>query len=65
MSLAYGIGGLVSVPPAPIRGNGPPPASFRGQLGQQFFDEATDPPTQYIYNGQSREIGRASCRERV
>ena len=53
MALAYGIGGLVSVPAGPISGNGAPPASFKGQLGQQYFDNSTSPPTEYIYNGSS------------
>ena len=57
MSLVYGIGGLINVPPAAIRGNGPPPASFKGQLGQQYFDTSTSPPSQYIFNGLTWESG--------
>src|SRR4029077_5608964 len=55
--MAYGIGGLISVPAAPITGNRPPPASFKGQLGQMNFDTSTTPPTQYVFNGQSWQIG--------
>lgn len=51
MSSAYGIGGLVSVPPGAVTGRGVPSASFKGKLGQQYFDTTTSPPTQYIYNG--------------
>lgn len=51
MSVAYGLTGLVQVGPPPLTGNGPPPASFKGALGQQFFDKSTSPPTQYVYNG--------------
>ncbi len=53
MGLAYGIGGLISVPPDAISGNGVPPASFKGQLGQQFFNKSTTPPTEYVWNGQT------------
>ncbi len=56
-SLAYGIGGLVKVAPAAIMGNGIPPASFKGILGQQFFDNSQVPPVEYIYNGQTWTIG--------
>jgi hypothetical protein len=58
MPLAYGIGGLIKVPQGAITGNGPPPASFRGELGQQYFD-ISDPanPVLYIYNGNSWQIG--------
>jgi hypothetical protein len=34
-----------------------PPASFRGELGQQYFDESVSPPQQYVYNGQTWESG--------
>src|SRR5258708_2891227 len=57
MPTAYGIGGLVNVPPGPIRGTGVPPTSFRGQLGQQYFDISTSPPNLYIYNGVTWVIG--------
>src|SRR6185503_1478276 len=53
MGSAYGIGGLISVPPAAIRGNGVPPASFKAKLGQQYFDFSQTPPTEYVYNGQT------------
>ncbi len=53
MSLVYGIGGLVSTAPVPLQGNGIPPASFKGKLGQQFFDNSTTPPTEYVFNGQT------------
>jgi hypothetical protein len=51
MPLAYGIGGLISVPQGAVSGFGAPPASFIGQLGQQYFDKSTSPPTLYIFNG--------------
>lgn len=53
MGLAVGIGGLINVPPATISGNGPPPTSFKGQLGQSYFDKSQSPPVEYVYNGQS------------
>ncbi len=51
MALAYGIGGMINVPPGPIQGRGAPAASFKGQLGQQYFDISQSPPVEYIYNG--------------
>ena len=57
MTQAYGIGGFVSIPPSAISANGPPPASFKGELGQPWFDHSTVPPTQYIYNGSSWALG--------
>ena len=38
MSLCYGIGGLISTPPAALSGAGAPPTSFKGKLGQMYFD---------------------------
>lgn len=51
MGLAVGVGGFINVPPATISGNGPPPSSFKGQLGQSYFDKSTSPATEYVYNG--------------
>lgn len=51
--LAYGIGGLISVPAAPLSGFGPPPTGFKAALGQQFFDKSQTPPTEYVFNGQT------------
>jgi hypothetical protein len=58
MPQVYGIGGLISVPQGAIKGNGPPGANFRGQLGQDYFD-MTDPtsPVQYTFNGNSWVLG--------
>lgn len=56
MSLAYGIGGLLSVPPAPIRGQGAPPANFKGQLGQMYIDQSASPADIYFYNGTTWQI---------
>lgn len=53
MPSAYGIGGLIEIPAGPLEGRGSPPTSFRGQLGQQYFDTSATPPTEYVYNGQS------------
>lgn len=53
MPVAYGIGGIFTVLPAAISQNNPPPASFRADLGQEYFDKSTTPPTLYIYNGQT------------
>ena len=53
MPLVSGSTGLVSVPQGAITGNGPPGASFRGQLGQQYFDTSVTPPEGYVYNGAS------------
>jgi len=54
MGLAYGIGGFVNVAPSPITGKGVPSSSFKGQLGQQYFD-TTNPtsPVEYVFNGYS------------
>lgn len=57
MGMAVGIGGLISVPPAAIRGHGVPPESFKAQLGQMYFDMDVSPPTLYIYNGLTWEAG--------
>lgn len=60
MSLVYGIGGLINVPPPVLQGNGAPSANFKGQLGQSYFDKSTSPFTEYIYNGTSWEVGGSS-----
>jgi fibronectin-binding autotransporter adhesin len=66
MPLAYGIGGLINVPPGAVSGNGAPPASFRGQLGQQYFDTSTSPPTEYTYNGSTwQQGGNAQATESI
>lgn len=58
MSIAYGLSGFTKVAPAALRGNGAPSASFRGILGQQYFD-ISDPsnPVEYTYNGSSWQLG--------
>lgn len=48
---AYGVGGLIKVAPGPVSGNGAPASSFKGQLGQQYFDTSQTPPAEYVYNG--------------
>lgn len=53
MPLVYSQSGFTNVLPAPITGQGAPPASFIGQLGQQYFDTTTSPPTEYVFNGQT------------
>ena len=53
MGIAVGFGGLISVPPAAIRGSGAPQASFKARLGQSYFDISTSPPTEYVFNGQT------------
>jgi hypothetical protein len=53
MPLAYGIGGMVNVTSGPVTGNGAPPDSFKGQVGQQYYDNSTTPPTEYVFNGQT------------
>src|SRR6266404_2195174 len=60
MPLCYAIGGMLNTPPGAIKGNGAPSASFRGDLGQQYFDFSTTPPTEYVFNGQTWTIGGAS-----
>src|SRR6267142_6723273 len=50
---AYGIGGLISVPPSSSFINGVPPSSFKGVLGQSVFDKSQTPPVEYVYNGQT------------
>lgn len=59
MSLAYGIGGLLSVPPAPITGNGAPPANFKGKLGQMYIDNSVSPADIYFFNGITWQISTA------
>src|SRR6185369_1587193 len=56
-SQVYGIGGLVKVAPGPVTGSGAPPSSFKGQLGQQYFDTSVSPPVEYIYNGLTWQSG--------
>ncbi len=51
MPIAYGIGGIVNVPAAPLKGFGPPNTNFKGQLGQNYFDISVTPPVEYVYNG--------------
>ena len=51
MPLAYGIGGLISVPQGAISGFGPPPDSLKGDLGQSYYNKSTSPYTEYVYNG--------------
>lgn len=52
MGLAYGIGGLITTPPKVLSGVGVPASSFKGMLGQSYFD-LSDPssPVEYVYNG--------------
>lgn len=57
MPLVYGLGGLISVPQGAVQGNGAPAASFKGQLGQQYFDTSVSPPTEYVYNGSTWSLG--------
>lgn len=57
MPLAYGIGGLIKVPQGAVTGNGPPPTSFKGDLGQQYFDITVSPPDLYVFNGVTWAIG--------
>lgn len=57
MPQAYGIGGLISVPQGAVTGSGVPDASFKGQLGQMYFDTSQTPPDLYIYDGQTWQIG--------
>ena len=53
----YGIGGFVSVPAGPLKGFGVPPVGLKGQLGQDYFDQSTTPPTGYVFNGQTWTAG--------
>jgi hypothetical protein len=57
VALCYGIGGLVQVPQGAIKGNGPPPTSFKGQLGQMYFDESQTPAVLFVYNGTTWDEG--------
>jgi len=57
MPQVYGIGGVVNVPGPAIRGRGAPSANLRGQPGQSYVDESTDPFSLYFYNGQTWESG--------
>ena len=60
-SLVYGVGGLINTAPVALTGNGAPSTSFKGILGQQYFDVSQSPPVEYIYNGQSWIAGGASA----
>src|ERR1043165_2993709 len=51
MPLGIGVGGFINVPPGPISGNGAPSSSFRGSLGQLYFDVSVSPPAEYTFNG--------------
>ena len=57
MPLAYGIGGLISVPQGAISGQGAPASSSKGDLGQQYFDLSVSPPAEYIFNGLTWQSG--------
>jgi len=50
---SYGIGGFISTAPGVLKGNNPPPPTFRGKLGQFYYDFSTTFPNLYIYNGTS------------
>ncbi len=60
MPLASCVGGMQSVAPGPISQLGAPTSNFVGQLGQEYFDKSTTPPTLYIYNGQTWAAQQAS-----
>src|SRR6185369_14101951 len=51
MGLAYGIGGLISVPAAALKGEGPPAPNFKRPLGTVYFDISVNPPVEYVFNG--------------
>jgi hypothetical protein len=57
MTIAYGLSGFVKVAPAAISQFGPPAASFKGLLGQSYFDTSTTPPTEYVFNGSTWTTG--------
>lgn len=57
MALAYGIGGLVSVPVAAIKGVGPPAETLQSSLGQFYFDISTTPYSVYIFDGSLWQLG--------
>ncbi len=54
---AIGVGGIVTVMPAALKGNGPPSTNFRARLGQAYFDESVSPFQQYNYNGSTWVTG--------
>lgn len=51
MAVAYAPGGLIKVGPFPLTGSGAPASTLIGQLGQDYFDTTTSPPTAYLFNG--------------
>ncbi len=53
MVQAYTLAGISNVVLAPILGNAPPSANLRADVGQEFSDRSTTPPTLYEYNGQT------------
>lgn len=55
MALAYGIGGLVNVQTAAKAGSGAP--TFKGQLGQFYFDISTSPYGVYVFDGLTWQLG--------
>lgn len=57
MPLCYGIGGMINTPQGAIKGNGVPSSNLKGDLGQQYFDFSTSPPSEYTYNGSTWESG--------
>jgi hypothetical protein len=57
MPLVSGSTGFVRVGPPVIQGVGAPPATFKGELGQLYYDTSTSPATQYAYNGSTWVAG--------
>jgi hypothetical protein len=53
MVAAYTLAGISNVILAPILANAPPTANFRADVGQEYLDRSTTPPTLYFYNGQT------------
>lgn len=53
MVAAYTLAGISNVILAPILANNPPTANLRADVGQEYLDRSTTPPTLYFFNGQT------------
>jgi len=60
MAIVQGMAGLAKVQSAAIQGYNPPPASFKAELGQSFFDASVIPAVEYVYNGASWSLAGAN-----
>src|SRR6185312_4617272 len=57
MPSVMGLSGPQKVGPAAISGRGAPPASFKADLGAQYFDISVSPAVEYVFNGSTWVTG--------